>query len=58
MGPAEDWKFVAVQEPVKPVTGRLRDHYGVPERREDPDTYQEDFPHFVNLLFWMSGPFN
>lgn len=37
MGPAEDWKFVAVQQPVKPVTGRLRDHYGVHERREDPD---------------------
>ncbi len=40
MGPAEDWKFVAVQEPVKPVTGRLRDHYGVHERREDPDKVQ------------------
>jgi hypothetical protein len=26
MGPAEDWKFVAVQQPVKPVTGRLLDH--------------------------------
>jgi hypothetical protein len=37
MGLTEYSKFVAMQQPVKPVTDKLRDHYGIDECGDDSD---------------------
>jgi hypothetical protein len=37
VGLAEYSKFVAMQQPVKPVTGKLSDHYRIDECGDDSD---------------------